>query len=53
MSYIGGGPYHAQRCPECGEVMWNGRCENRDCRYHWHPMDEDSAAQDDSEEEFP
>ena len=40
MSYLGGGPYHAEPCPECGAILWNGRCENPDCHYHWHPKDE-------------
>lgn len=26
---LGGGPYEATTCPECGSTMWNGRCENR------------------------
>jgi len=45
VSYIGGGPYYAETCPECGAVMWNGRCENTDCKYHWNPKrdDEDDA----------
>lgn len=34
---LGGGPYEATTCPECGSTMWNGRCENPDCKYHWHP----------------
>lgn len=25
---LGGGPYEATTCPECGSTMWNGRCEN-------------------------
>lgn len=33
---LGGGPYEATTCPECGSTMWNGRCENPDCKYHWH-----------------
>lgn len=48
MSYLGGGPYHAEVCALCGEVMWNGRCENLDCRYHWHPKEDD---EDDGGEE--
>ena len=32
MSYIGGGMYHAEPCPECGAILWNGRCENPDLR---------------------
>ena len=41
MSDIGGGMYDACQCPACGELMWNGRCENPDCKYHWHPLDEE------------
>ena len=48
MSYIGGGPYYAEPCPECGAVLWNGRCENPDCPYHWHPKDEDEDDKDPS-----
>ena len=48
MSYIGGGPYHAETCPVCGGVMWNGRCEDPDCEIHWHPIDtEDEDGEDD------
>lgn len=43
MSYIGGGPYEAGICPLCSEVMWNGRCENPDCYFHWHPLGDDAA----------
>ena len=38
---LGGGPYQATTCPLCGETMWNGKCENIDCKYHWYPFDED------------
>lgn len=41
MSYIGGGMYHAEPCPECGSTLWNGRCENTDCVYHWKPREDD------------
>ena len=41
MSYIGGGPYYAEPCPECGATLWNGRCENPDCKYHWTPKEDD------------
>lgn len=41
MSYLGGGPYHAETCPLCGQILWNGKCENPDCRYHWHPKEDD------------
>ncbi len=41
MSYIGGGPYYAEPCPECGSLLWNGRCENPDCKYHWSPKRDD------------
>ena len=40
---LGGGPYEATTCPECGSTMWNGRCENPDCKYHWHPEEEEDA----------
>ncbi len=43
MSFIGGGMYDVERCPLCGELMWNGCCENRDCYFHWHPKDEDET----------
>lgn len=38
---LGGGPYEATTCPECGSTIWNGRCENQDCKYHWHPEGEE------------
>lgn len=47
MSYIGGGPYYAEICPECGETMWNGRCENPDCIYHWHPKEDETPDAED------
>ncbi len=40
---LGGGPYEATTCPECGSTMWNGRCENPDCKYHWHPEEKEDA----------
>lgn len=33
---------HHTTCPQCGALMWNGRCENLDCTYHWRPKDDDS-----------
>ena len=39
MGYLGGGPYHAETCPVCGGVMWNGRCEDPGCEIHWHLID--------------
>lgn len=36
-----GNSYHCRRCPKCGNLMWNGRCEDVDCEYHWQPLDED------------
>ena len=41
MSYMGVGysGYECRECPECGATMWNGRCENTDCHYHWYPFD--------------
>ena len=44
MSYIGGGPYDAETCPLCGSLLWNGRCENPDCYFHWHPREDDEKA---------
>lgn len=49
MSYIGGGMYDAETCPECGNIMWNGRCENPDCIYHWKPYNEDAETDDNHE----
>ena len=43
MSYLGGGPYYIETCPLCGELMWNGRCENLDCEYHWYPKEDDEC----------
>ena len=52
MSYIGGGMYHAEPCTECGAILWNGRCENPDCVYHWHPKTDDGdRAEQDAEDE--
>lgn len=45
MNYIGGGPYYAETCPQCGSTMWNGRCENPDCYFHWHPREDDDKAE--------
>ena len=41
MSYIGGGMYDAQPCPICESILWNGKCENPDCHYHWYSKDDD------------
>jgi hypothetical protein len=38
---VGGGPYQASTCPKCGSIMWNGTCENKECEYHWYPLDEE------------
>ena len=48
MSYIGGGMYDVETCPECGVLMWNGRCEKPDCIYHWRPKtgENDSCQED-------
>lgn len=46
---LGGGMYEVSTCPKCGERMWNGRCENTDCSYHWHPLtDEGDEKEEDS-----
>lgn len=39
MAYTGDNGYEYQTCPVCSEGMWNGRCENTDCEYHWHPLE--------------
>lgn len=39
--------YDVTRCPACGELMWNGRCENTDCYFHWHPMEDDDEQKND------
>ena len=38
MGYMGVGysGYEYETCPLCGQGMWNGRCENPDCEYHWN-----------------
>lgn len=43
---VGGNGYEATRCPLCGEIMWNGRCENQDCTYHWHPLEDEINKED-------
>lgn len=42
----GGGPYEVSDCPKCGNIMWNGQCENRDCEYHWYPLDKDEEEEE-------
>ena len=52
MSYIGGGMYDAKPCPACGAILWNGRCENPDCKYHRQQKAEDEiCAEEDVEDE--
>ena len=38
--------YECTWCPLCGELMWNGQCENLDCKYHWYPKDNDDDGED-------
>ena len=38
--------YDYETCPKCGAGMWNGRCENLDCEYHWHPKDDEDEEND-------
>lgn len=39
---LGGSLYEVTGyCPLCGNLMWNGKCENPDCPYFWHPKDEE------------
>lgn len=42
MSYM----YEIEVCPRCGKRMWNGKCENLDCHYHWYPKDDDDCVDD-------
>ena len=53
MSYTGGGMYDAKPCPECGSILWNGRCENPDCVHHWKPLidDEEEPKKNDEEDD--
>lgn len=48
MIYIGGGSYYIEPCPECGATLWNGRRENSDCPFHWHPKNEGEDNEDPS-----
>lgn len=25
------------RCPLCGSIMVDGRCQDKTCEFHWHP----------------
>ena len=38
-----GGPYYAQQYPEYNGILWNGRCGNPECIYHWHPPEDAPA----------
>lgn len=33
--------YDVKTCPLCGQLMFNGKCENPDCHHHWHPKEDD------------
>lgn len=50
MSYIGGTPYDAGRCPQCGGVTWNGRCEDPDCICHWQSISEEEDLSEENED---
>ena len=26
---------------ECSGILWNGRCENPECPYHWSPKEDE------------
>ena len=26
-----------ERCPLCGSIMVDGRCEDKNCEFHWQP----------------
>lgn len=38
--------YEVRKCPECGNLMWNGICESKYCKYHWYPFDEENEEDD-------
>ncbi len=38
--------YEVTTCPICGSNMWNGRCENPDCYFHWHPYKESEGKEE-------
>lgn len=43
---VGGIGVEVSTCPECGSVMWNGLCENKECKYHWHTEEEEEEDDD-------
>lgn len=43
---VGGGMYEVTTCPSCGELLWNGYCENKECKYHFYPYDENENEND-------
>lgn len=44
---VGYSGYEYETCPLCGQGMWNGRCENPDCEYHWNPKGDDKGGEED------
>lgn len=46
---IGDNGYDYQTCPECGSGMWNGCCENVDCKYHYYPLDDEEDEDEENE----
>lgn len=50
MSYIGGTPCDAGRCPQCGGVTWNDRCEDPNCIYQWRSASEEEELSEEDED---
>jgi len=46
----GGIGYECTRCPSCGSLMWNGLCEDRDCKYHYQEYHEET--EDENEDDL-
>lgn len=40
---IGYSDYEYETCLLCGQGMWNGQCENPDCKYHWNPKEDEES----------
>ena len=46
-------PKDAKTCPACGAILWNGRCENPDCVFHWRPKPDDETGAEENAEDEP
>ena len=41
--------YERTTCPACDSRMYNGKCENIDCQYHWNPIEETESIENNGE----